>query len=73
MPFAWQAEFSFPAATPSKAAPSPMVPTSITTVSAPQPPSCSFAQAMVASHSNVTNVAMPQPTIRGDTLSIRIT
>ena len=69
MPFNWQAELSLPAAIPSKVAPSPMALTSTAVVSQPR----SFAQALVASHSNVTNVIMPQPTIRGDTLSIRIT
>ena len=72
MPFDWRSELSLPATTPSKVAPSPMALTSAATVS-PQPQSRSFAQALVASHSNVTNVIMPQPTIRGDTLSIRIT
>jgi len=66
MPFDWQAEFSLPAATPYKAAPSPMALTSTAAVLAPQPPPCS-SQDLVASHSS--NVAMPQPTIRGDRLS----
>ena len=72
MPFDWQAELHLPAAIPSKAAPSPMALTSAAAVS-PQPQPRSFAQALVASHSNVTNVIMSQPTIRGGTLSIRIT
>ena len=73
MPFDWQAKLSLQAATPSKAAPSPMALTSVAAISAPQPQPRSFVQALVASHSNVSNVIMPQPTIRGDTLSIRIT
>ena len=72
MPFDWQAEFSGPAATPSTAVPSSMVLATTSAVLAPAPPPWSFAQALVASHSKVTNVTMPQPVIRGDILSIRI-
>jgi len=50
-----------------------MVLNAATVVAAPSPPSRSFAQALVASHNNVPKTTMPQPTIRGDTLSIWIT
>jgi hypothetical protein len=73
MPFDWQAELPMPAATTASVAPSPMVLTSAAAVLAPAPPPRSFAQALVASHNNVPKTTMPQPTIRGDTLSIRIT
>ena len=61
MPFDWQAELLLPTTAPSKAAQSPMA--------LPR----SFAQALVASHDKATNDNLPQPTIRGETLSIRIT
>lgn len=72
MPFDWQAELSSPAATPARAAPSPMAMTSTPAVASIPPPRF-FAQALVASHNNVPNTTMPLPTIRGDSLSIRIT
>jgi len=65
MPFDWQAELAVPASLPSTP--------STTAVPAPQPPLRSFAQALVASHGKATNDNLPQPTIRGETLSIRIT
>jgi hypothetical protein len=71
MPFDWQAELT--TAAPSMAAPSPMEIPSVTATPAAQSPPKSFAQALVASHSKVTNDNLPRPTIRGDTLSIRIT
>jgi len=73
MPFDWQVELSLPVATPTTVVPSPMLLTSTEAASAPIPPPRSFAQALVASHSNVPKTDMPQPTICGNTLSIRIT
>lgn len=74
MPFDWQAELSLPSATPFMAAPSSMaVPLTAATPAAHQQPPKSFAQALVASHSTATNDNLPRPTIRGDSLSIRIT
>jgi len=68
-----QAELLLPTAAPSKVVPSPMALPSTTAVPAPQPPPRSFAQALVASHGKATNYNLPQPTIHGETLSIRIT
>ena len=68
-----QAEWLLPTAAPSKVVPSPMALPSTTAVPAPQPPPRSFAQALVASHGKATNYNLPQPTIHGETLSIRIT
>jgi len=73
MPFDWQAELFSPSAALSTPVPSTRVTSPSAAVPANQTPPRTFAQALVASHSKVTNDNLPQPTIRGDTLSIRIT
>jgi len=64
--FDWQAELVPPTAAPTIATASVPPPTSAL-------PAISFAQALTASTRTVPSATLPKPTIRGETLNIKIT
>ena len=70
--FDWQAELSRPAPPVSFAPPAVTVARAVSIPSATAPP-VTFAQALTGSTKSATNDNLPQPLIRGEQVSIKIT